>query len=46
MGIIYDLSQETNDAVANDTNETIPEDQLEAMRSLGMYGLMVSVIYN
>ena len=33
--------QETNDAAENDTNEAIPEEQLDQMRALGMYGLMV-----
>ena len=33
--------EETNDAAANDTNEKIPDSQLDDMRALGMYGLMV-----
>lgn len=37
--------QETNDAAANDANEAIPEDQLDQMRALGMYGLMVPEEY-
>ena len=36
--------QETNDAAANDANEAIPEDQLDQMRALGMYGLMVCTL--
>jgi len=37
--------QNTNDAAANDTNEKIPEEQLDEMKNLGMYGLMVPEEY-
>jgi len=35
----------SNDAAANDTNEGIPEAQMEEMKALGMYGLMVPEEY-
>jgi len=41
----HSFFQETNDATANDSNEHIPEDQLDQMRALGMYGLMVPEEY-
>jgi len=37
--------EETNDAAANDTNEKMPDEQLDDMRALGMYGLMVPEEY-
>lgn len=37
--------EESNDAAANDTNECIPEAQMEEMKALGMYGLMVPEEY-
>ena len=43
MSDLINLVQETNDATANDSNEQIPEDQLDQMRALGMYGLMVRI---
>jgi len=41
----HSFFQETNDAAGNDSNEKIPEEQLDQMRALGMYGLMVPEEY-